>query len=195
MKKPGFYFHVAAAVTSLILGGATTAFSDDLADVPASQPDRLIHQEAASRDVDPFDGISFPTIYSSGFDACTNSDGKPVILLFSSSSCSHCAWVGEIFDAIVGYYVEDGLIEAHHFDRPTGDDLLTEEIETEIPEEFIGIYDRGNPKHVVPYLNLSCKYERIGNGYEKTQDAESEAREMIEAIEILIQALPGDGGE
>ena len=187
MKKHYDYFHVAVAVILFVLGFSTIAFSDDGADVSESQPTRLIHQATASRSDDPFDGISFPTIYSSGFDMCTNSEGKPVILLFSKSTCSHCEWVGEIFDTIVMLYAEEGLIEAHHFDRPTGDDLLTEEIETEIPEEFIEIYDRGNPKHVVPYLNFSCKYERIGAGYEKTQDAEAEGREMMDVLDTLIR--------
>jgi len=192
LKPHCFYFHV--AVILFVLGFSTQFCFADESDIPESQPGRLIHKAAPSRADDPFDGISFPTIYNSGFDVCTNSDGKPVILLFSKSTCSHCEWVGEIFDAVVMLYVEEGLIEAHHFDRPTGDDLLTEEIETEIPEEFAGIYDRGNPKHVVPYLNFSCKYERIGAGYEKTQDAEAEAREMCSVIEVLIQVLSGDGG-
>lgn len=193
IKKHCVTFHIAAAVILFMLGFSTQSCSADESDVPQSQPGRLIHKAAASRADDPFDGISFPTIYNSGFDVCTNSDGKPVIFLFSSSSCSHCEWVGEIFDAVVTQYVEAGLIEAHHYDKPTGDDLLTEEIETEIPGEFTGIYDRGNPKGLVPYLNFSCKYERIGNGYEKTQDADAEGREMMEVIDTLIRVLSGAG--
>lgn len=195
MKKYGIFFHVAAAVFLSMFVFSTQFCSAQESKASESSPGRLIHKAASSRADDPFDGISFPTFYKSGFDVCTNSDGKPVILLFSSSSCSHCEWLGEIFDTIVPLYAEAGLIEAHHFDRPTGDDLLTEEVETGIPEEFIAIFDRGNPKGVVPYSNFSCKYERVGNGYEKTQDAEAEGREIMDVIETLIRVISGAGGE
>jgi hypothetical protein len=51
------------------------------------------------------------------------------------------------------------------------------------------IFHRGNPKGVVPYTNFSCKYERAGSGYEKTQDANSEGREIMDVIETLIRVL------
>jgi len=187
MKRHWFHFHIAAAAILFTLGFSTQAWS---ADVSNGSPGLLVHKAAASRADDPFDGISFPTIYKSGFDVCTNADGQPVIFLVSSSTCSHCEWVGEIFDAVAMNYMEDGLIEAHHYDKPTGDDLLTEEVETEIPEEILAIYDRGDPKGLVPYVNFSCKYERIGNGHETEQDPEAEGREMMDVIDTLLRILP-----
>ena len=88
---------------------------------------------------------------------CTNNDGKPVVFLFASSLCSHCEWVGKIFDLVAMKYMEDGRIEAHHYDILKGDDLLTEEIETVIPEKILDLYKRGSPKDLVPYVNFSCK--------------------------------------
>jgi len=189
MKKRCFCFHLVAAVILFMLCLSMETSLAGEPDALASQPDRLVRKVAASRADDPFDGILFRTIYKSGFDVCTNTDGQPVIFLFSSTTCSHCDWLGEIFDVIAMNYMEDGLIEAHHYDTPTGDDLFTDEIETEIPEEMLELYHRGNPTNRVPYLNFSCKYERIGTEYEKDQDAEAEGREIIEVIESLIRVL------
>lgn len=133
--------------------------------------------------------VSFPTFYRSGFDVCTGENGKPLILLFSSASCSHCEWAGEIFDFLVRYYIAGGLIEAHHYDVTTGDDLLTEETETEVPVEHLQLKVQGDPEGYVPYFNFGCKYERVGNGYEKDDDAVSEAAEMRQVIEALIRML------
>ena len=172
-----------------MLGLSIQICSAGVSDVSKAQPDSLLRKVPFSRANDPFDGISFPTIYKSGFDVCTNNDGKPVIFLFGSSLCPHCEWVGKIFDLVVMQYVEDGRIEAHHYDVLTGDDLLTEEVETAIPDDIFELYHRGDPKDLVPYLNFSCKYERVGNGYEKTQDTAAEGREMTDVIETLIKVL------
>ena len=138
---------------------------------------------------DRFSDISFPTYNRSGIEACANDDGKPVIFLFSSASCAHCEWAGEIFDFIVRYYVASGQIEAHHYDVHTGDDLLTEEIETYIPPAHLQIKEHGDPEGLVPYFNFSCKYERIGNSSERGDDPVGEATEMRQVIETLIQVF------
>ena len=194
-KKRCFYLQMANAVILLILGFSTYAFSADVQDVSKNQSARLVHKETSSRADDPFDDIYFPTIYKSGFDACANTDGQPVIFLFSSASCFHCEWLKEIFEPIAEHYMEKGLIEAHLYDKVSGDDLFTEEIETEIPEAFLEIYNRGNPKNRVPYVNFSCKYERVGNGYEETQDTDAEGQEMIDVIETLIRVLSEGNGD
>lgn len=142
---------------------------------------------------DPLLSTSFPTFYRTGFEACTNDDGKPIIFMFSSSSCSHCEWSGEIFDFLVKYYMAGGFIEAHHYDVITGDDLLTEEIETEIPPAHIALKERGDTEGLVPYFNFSCNYERIGTGYEKTDDSVAEAAEFRQVIDLLIQVFSSDG--
>lgn len=161
----------------------------EAADDSEKLPGRLTRITPASRAEDPFSDISFPTIYKSGHDVCTNAEGQPVILLFSSSSCSHCEWAGEIFDPIVKFYIADGLIEAHHYDTQTGDDLLTDEVETQIPPAYLQLKKDGDPKGLVPYYNFSCKYERIGNGHEKTDDIAAEGEEICMVIETLIQVL------
>jgi thiol-disulfide isomerase/thioredoxin len=141
---------------------------------------------------DPFLGAMFPTVNKTGLDICTTDDGKPVIFLFSTSSCSHCEWAGEAFDFVAKYYISSELIEAHHYDIDTGDDLLTEEVETKIPPAHLRIKEHGNPKGIVPYFNFSCKYERHGNGYEKKEDLAAECAEIRQVIDTLIQMLSED---
>lgn len=172
-------------MVGLIVGTGLAQISDD----PDKSSDHLIRQTYSSRDEDPFSGISFPTFYNTGLDACTNEDGQPVIFLFSSASCPRCEWAGEVFDFLARYYMAGGHIEAHHYDVNTGDDLLTEEIETEIPPAHLQIKEHGDPKGYVPYFNFSCKYERIGNGHEKTDDIAAEGEEICMVIETLIQVL------
>lgn len=138
---------------------------------------------------DSFDGASFPTFDKTGLEACTSDDGKPVLFLFSSTSCSHCEWAGEVFDFIAQYYMASGLVEAHHYDVKSGDDLLTEEVETQIPPAHLQIKEHGDPKGLVPYYNFSCKYERLGNGYEKDDDLAAEGAEMRQVIDTLVQTL------
>lgn len=175
-------------VLMLVVAGAGKPGPAEAGDFGKS-PDRLIRITPASRAEDPFSDISFPTIYKSGRDACTNEKGRPVVLLFSSSSCSHCEWVGEIFDPIVKAYMADGLIEAHHYDINTGDDLLTAEVETQIPPDYLQLKTDGDPRGLIPYFNFGCKYERVGNGHEKTDDAAAEGEEFCTVIETLIQVL------
>lgn len=169
-----FSFRYCFTVTTImifILGFTTTSWSTDTANTDGDK----------SRD------IYFPTFNSTGLDACNDDEGRPVILLFSMESCSHCKWSGDMFDFIVRYYLANGLIEAHHYDIVTGDDLLTDEIETEIPPSHLQIKEYGDPKGLVPYFNFSCKYERIGNGYEDDGDLSAEGEEIRQVIDSLLQ--------
>ena len=177
---------VAAVAMSLMVASAAHAASNDSKPKSGGGLLRITHE---SRYDDPFDGTSFPTIYKSGFDVCTNIGGQPVVFLFTSSYCSHCEWLGKIYDVIVKDYIEDGRIEAHHYDIHSKDDLLTEEIETDISDEIYELFTHGSPKELVPYINFSCKYERVGTGYEKTQDTEAEGQEIMDVIETLIKGL------
>jgi len=138
--------------------------------------------EADSREPDK----PFPTFNETGRDLCTDGSGRPLILLFSASSCPHCQWVGGVFDLIAGGYADRGLVAAHHYDIETGDDLLTEAAETRVPETHLDIGRRGDPDGYLPYFNFGCRYERIGTGYEEQDDLDAEAEEMRRVIEALL---------
>lgn len=129
----------------------------------------------------------FPTFTATGEDRCKNPEGRPVILLFTRTSCSHCQWIGDVFDFIAKEYVEKGLIEARHFDLDSKDDLLTEVVETEVPHSYLDLGKRRDPEGNLPYFNFGGRYERFGNGYEETEDLAAEAREMTSVIEVLLR--------
>lgn len=188
--SPGSRFWALAAAIVVLAAGinASPGWAED-GDVSEKLPGPSIHETTFPQGKDPFANIYFQTIYKSGFNACTNDSGQPVILLFSSSTCSHCEWVGDIFDTLVKYYVAVGSIEAHHYDINTGDDLLTEEIETEIPPVYVQLKERGDPKEYVPYFNFSCKYERVGNGHQDTDDMAAEGAEFRQVIDTLVRVL------
>ena len=209
-----FYLGVQLAVAALILfaaGCAATSPSTDPArdsidhagaPAPEALEGRSVAAGSAGADgtaeeggqLPPLPAVSGPASYptfqtfnNTGNEICTNDEGLPVIYLFSSSLCSHCKWGGGAYDFIVRFLAADGLIEAHHYDLLSGDDLLTEEAETEIPEDKLELYRNGNPKDLVPYYNFACAYDRIGNGYEKKNDLVAEGEEMRRVIEALVE--------
>lgn len=204
-----------AAVMLVMIGCATNPPLADIADVSSDRADRPMQTEAEAQNTDiddnnveaPVEGklqapsltgnepvfeTVFPTFRITGNEICTNDEGRPLIYLFTSPTCSHCKWGGGVYDFIVRYYTANGLIEAHHYDLLSGDDLLTEEIETEIPADILGIYNRGNPQDLVPYYNFGCKYDRTGNGFEKEDDLVAEGEEMRRVIETLVQSVSED---
>ena len=130
---------------------------------------------------------SITTFSALGGDICRE-DGKPVIRMFSTSTCPHCQWATGAFDPVVKMYVEEGLIVAHHWDLDTGDDLLTPEVETIIPASEEAIYYAFNSANTVPTFVFGCTYKRIGTGFEATDNLRAEAAEYMAVIEALLDA-------
>ena len=82
-------------------------------------------------------------------------------------------------------YVEKGLIEAHHYELDTNDDLLTPERETEIPDGYLKLMEEQSD-NIVPYFNFGGMYDRIGTGYEDQDDFFAEEMEMRQVIDTLL---------
>ena len=120
-------------------------------------------------------------------EVCTSEDEKPIVRIFSTTTCPHCSWVKETADAVLKEYVDAGKIVAYHWELDTKDDSLTEEVETEVPEEEIQAYMDANPNGTVPTFVLGCKYVRVGNSYEGEQDLEAEANYLRESIDKLLE--------
>jgi parvulin-like peptidyl-prolyl isomerase len=134
-------------------------------------------------------GNKFLTFAEMGIDICTNDKGQPIVLLFSETGCPHCEWIGKTFDAVVMDYVKRGLIEAHHYDIETKDDLLTLDLETEIPLKYLKIKNQTDPSGLAPYFNFGCRYDRIGNGYQAQKDLSAEETEMRNVIDALLTEI------
>jgi thiol-disulfide isomerase/thioredoxin len=129
--------------------------------------------------------------YESG-DICME-DGKPVVRLFSTTTCPHCVWVGDTFDEVAQTYVNQGLIVAHHWEwdsiTQTWDDLLTDQVEGTIPASEMDVYDTYSGGYV-PTFVFGCRYTRVGNGYEAENDLDAEAAEFEAVIEELLDSVP-----
>ncbi|MCX6798545.1 MAG: hypothetical protein NTW59_00395 [Candidatus Diapherotrites archaeon] len=128
--------------------------------------------------------------------------GKPVIRLFSTTTCPHCRWIKETFDSVAKQYVAEGKIVAYHWELETltaADNTLTAEPETVFPESELNVFKQANPGLTVPTFVFGGKYTRIGNGYEASGDTanpqsdlskqhlEQEKQEFIAVIEALIK--------
>ena len=129
----------------------------------------------------------FSTFKSTGKDINKNGKGQPIIILFTRVGCHFCEWVEDTFEEVVKEYVEKGLIEAHHYDFQTKDDLLTPEIETEIPSEYEKIFEYDNQSMATPYFSFGGIYYRRGTGYFEQDDLYAEEMEMKQIIDDLLK--------
>jgi parvulin-like peptidyl-prolyl isomerase len=154
-------------------------------------PDKSMEAAAAEsaatggKDTSPQDR-NFQTFKSTGLKLNINSKGQPVILFFSRAGCSHCEWISETFDTLALEYMKKGLIEAHHYDVITMDDILTITRETEIPKEYLR-YKQDRAPDSVPYFNFGGVYDRVGTGYEALDDFFAEEVEMRQVIDDLLK--------
>ncbi|HLD28110.1 MAG TPA: thioredoxin family protein [Patescibacteria group bacterium] len=126
--------------------------------------------------------------YSERKDAeiCTQ-DGKPVVYLFSTTWCPHCSWIKDTFDNTAQKYIDSGDIIAYHWEVDTYDNTLTSEIETVVPPDHLAIYQDFNPNGSIPTFVFGCKYFRVGNGFEQTNDLSAEAAEFEALIQEMIR--------
>ncbi|TSC95576.1 MAG: hypothetical protein Athens101410_450 [Parcubacteria group bacterium Athens1014_10] len=120
-------------------------------------------------------------------EICKDGD-KPIIRLFSSTTCPHCVWIKKTFDKVAKEYVGTGKIKAYHWELDQQDNTLTEEKETQIPDSEIKILTDFNPEGYVPVFIFGCKYFRIGTGYERENDLAKEEAEFKEIIDELLKS-------
>ncbi len=128
----------------------------------------------------------YSTFKATGKGLNLNKEGKPVIILFTRKGCHFCEWVEDTFEDTVKDYMEKGLIEAHHYDFQTKDDLLTPETETSIPEQYNKLFEYENPNSSTPCFNFGGMYYRLGTGYFDQDDLYAEEMEMRQIIDDLI---------
>lgn len=116
-------------------------------------------------------------------DICTEG-GKPIVRLFTTTWCPHCRWVGPAFDEFAEEY--SGKIVARHWEVDTGDDTLTEAVETTVPDSELAVYEEFNPRGSIPTFVFGCQYYRIGTGYEREDDLEAEKEDFRKVVGELL---------
>ncbi|MDD5147917.1 MAG: hypothetical protein PHH08_00460 [Candidatus ainarchaeum sp.] len=113
--------------------------------------------------------------------------GKPVVELFSTTWCPHCIRIKETFDSTMQEYAAQGKIVAYHWEIDTGDNTLTQAVETEVPASEMAVFSKFSPGSNIPLFVFGGKYYRIGNGFEGTQDLEKEKAEFRAMLEQLLK--------
>ena len=126
-----------------------------------------------------------PQFSNSGNDVCTI-EGKPVVRLYSTTWCPHCNWVKETFDSVAKEYETAGKIVAYHWEIDTGDNTLTSEVENEVPASELTIFQTFNPRGSIPLFVVGCRYYRLGNAYEDTNDLGGEEQEFRKIFDQII---------
>ncbi len=112
--------------------------------------------------------------------------GKPVIRMFCESDSPQCEWAGPTYDRVVKEYVDAGKIVAYHWQLDINDDTLTEGIDG-IPESEFAVFYEINPRGFTPTYVFGGTYTRIGNGFERSGDLESEEKEFRAVIEQVLE--------
>ncbi|MBS3144391.1 hypothetical protein J4208_02285 [Candidatus Woesearchaeota archaeon] len=129
--------------------------------------------------------------YGSSFTAKENDicmiGGKPIIREFATSWCPHCAWVKPTFQEVIKSYGDQ--IVAYQWEVDKGDNLLTEELEFEVPASEMNVFREFNPKQSIPTFIIGCKYMRIGNAFEEQNDKEAEAKELKAIIDKILNEV------
>jgi thiol-disulfide isomerase/thioredoxin len=150
--------------------------------IPVSEFFKGDNKEEVSELID-IEGSSFQ---DTGDEVCNDDEGKPYVILFSTTWCPHCTWIKETFDSLAD---EDfaSQVNIQHWELDTGDNMITSEIETEVPSDLLAMYNNYNPQGSIPTYVFGCKYSRQGNGYESQDDLEAEFADFELIINKLIE--------
>jgi len=116
---------------------------------------------------------------------CKDWDGRPIVRMFSTSTCPHCNWIKGTINRILKEYADAGKISAYHWELDTGDDLLTEQVETAVPPVELALFMKYSPSKAVPLYSFGCKYKRLGNIYEAENDLAAEEAEFRRILDEL----------
>jgi len=118
-------------------------------------------------------------------------DGKPVVRLFGTTWCPHCAFLSDMFDKVAKEYVAKGKIASHHWQVDTGDDTLTDETEWSVPLSEEAVWKAFNPSGSIPTIVVGSKYYRVGTRYEGVSNGiELEEQELRAVIDEAVRQAP-----
>jgi len=134
----------------------------------------------------PPSNIEGSTFLATGDSLCADDEGKPYVILFTTTWCPHCNWIGSTFESLATGDLAD-KINLQHWEIDTGDNALTSEVETEVPADMLALYQKYNPQGSIPTFVFGCEYFRIGNGYESQDDLNAELEDFENTISLLLE--------
>lgn len=187
---------VIAIIALIVLGVAFINANKDKSAVKGVQDQQAAGQQNQAPATQPAKtGPETEAVTAAGVKTCSakkgaeicRENGKPVVYLFSTTWCPHCVWIKPFFDQTVKKFVDEGKIVAYHWELDTGDNTLTADKETKVPDAAQTVYNEFNPDGSIPTFVFGCKYFRVGNGYEQTKDSAAEIAEFEAAINDLIK--------
>ncbi|MBU2616819.1 MAG: thioredoxin family protein [Nanoarchaeota archaeon] len=139
--------------------------------------------EDAVQEPEKLENSSF---FITGDPICKDTEGKPYVILFSTTWCSHCLWIEDTFDSLLnGDFANK--INLQHWQLDTGDNTMTPNVESEIPSEISSLYYKYNPQGSIPTFVFGCSYYRVGNGYERQNNLNAELVDFEFVISKLLE--------
>jgi thioredoxin-related protein len=147
--------------------------------LPRQDPDAAIEDTVV-------EASELTTFTDTGEDICLE-DGKPIVRIFSTTTCPHCTWIKSTVDKVLKEYQQQEKIVAYHWELDIKEDALTEQQENSVPAEEMNVFSTFNPRYTVPTFIFGCRYMRIGNGYERQDNLKAEEAEFRAVIELLIE--------
>ncbi len=132
----------------------------------------IMNYYAASKLPENKDIVSFTL---TGQSVCLE-DGMPLVVMYTTSDSTHGAWVVEAFKDVVKEY--EGKVSSHIYVMDTGDDLMTDAVESAVPQSEIQRFYTFNKEGRVPTFLFGCEYIRVGTYWESTGDIEAEKKEF-----------------
>lgn len=170
--------------TILYAGSKFSGSTSEPAEVTADANTEDTEEEVAGAQADTPGTVvgDFETFTEYDLDICKD-DGKPVVYLFSTTWCPHCQWIKDTFDS----WAKDNSDKAvaYHWEIDTMDNTLTEEVETEVPQDAMDVYNQFNPEGSIPTFVFGCRYGRVGNGYETEEDLDKERAAFDSVLDKL----------
>lgn len=145
-----------------------------------------VNQLRKESEIELFIGKNEIISFSETKDEVCEEEGKPVIRLYTTSKCNPCKWIKARFDSVIKDYLEEDEIVAYHWEIDSGDNTLTKETEEGVPKQEIEIFKKYSPEAMVPTYVFGCKYVRIGNFYEQSDNLDAEEEEFRTVINKLI---------
>jgi hypothetical protein len=106
-------------------------------------------------------------------------DGKKIVRLYTSKECEPCEWISQTFKEVSVELSELGSF--YNWDLSTGDNLLTEEIESAIPKAEWDLFKEVNPQMGLPLYIVGCESSKTGTSFE-SNDSELEKQELMNII-------------